>query len=159
MSAGFFFTNLRITTEILPSWNLPDVSTAINGPSDAQNWFSYRWVVLKDNLSGSFENFRPSHLLQIPGNDNLAWIRYVYGIFAALGVLLLIGVTFFLLYKCVGNNGLRRYLFAVLAVRTVIGLAANLLLVFSTDMTPLMLGSMYDIAFVLGILLIKDKQS
>lgn len=156
MTIGFVFTNYRLTAEILPSASLPAAPDRENGYLNYQNWFSYRLEVLKDNLSGSFDSVRRSHLSNIPISDSLAWIRHAYGLFNAIVLLIFLGATLYLLYKCCGKNRLRLCLFAILSVRTAIGLAANLLLVFATDITPLMLGSMYDIALILGILMFKD---
>jgi len=74
--------------------------------------------------------------------------------------LVLSASVFILLWQCAKNSDrLSRYLYAVLLLRTVLGLIANLLVVYSTEITPLMLGLMpWDVIFVIMILWTREDR-
>jgi cytochrome c biogenesis factor len=84
----------------------------------------------------------------------MAWLNAEYGILPVLAALVLLTGAFILLWKCAKNSDrLSRYLYAVLLLRTILGLIANLLVVYSTNITPLMMGLMpWDLIFVIMIL-------
>jgi len=74
-----------------------------------------------------------------------------------LGVLILLAGALILLGMA-AKSSLGRYLWTILLARTVLGLAANLLVVFSTNVYPLMMGSFpLDLLFV-GIILLDGKE-
>ena len=91
---------------------------------------------------------------QIPRWNALTWLHYRYGVLPVIAAILLLTVVFILLWKCAKHSDrFSRYLYAVLLLRTVLGLIANLLVVYSTEITPLMMGLMpWDVAFVIMIL-------
>jgi len=64
-------------------------------------------------------------------------------------------------YRCAKQRDrLSQYLYAVLLLRTVLGLLANLFLVYSTEITPLMMGRIpFDVIFVILILWTKTNRN
>lgn len=157
MTFGFFCTSERFT-DILSTWNAPtEPYLILPGYSDTlefPNWFAYRWTVLTENLQGRLDSIEKMNANQIPRWNALTWLNYLYGILPVIATLLLLSGVFVLLWKCAKNSDrLSRYLYAVLLLRTVLGLSANLLVVYSTEITPLMMGLMpWDVIFVIMIL-------
>jgi len=157
MIAGFLCTSERFV-DILSSWNAPaEPYIAMPGVYDIlefRNWFAYRWTVLLENLQGCLDSVYKLNANRIPRWNALTWLRHVYGILPVAAAVLLLAAVFILLWKCAKNSDrLSRYLCAVLVLRTVLGLIANLLVVYSTEITPLMMGlKPWDIIFVIMIL-------
>jgi len=118
------------------------------------NWFAYRWETFIGNLCGNLDTVNKFWAHNVPLYNSMAWLNAEYGILTVLAALVLLTGAFFLLLKCAKNSDrLSRYLYAVLLLRTVLGLIANLLVVYSTEITPLMMGLMpWDIIFVIMIL-------
>lgn len=157
MTAGFLCTSERFS-DILSSWNAPaEPYIAMPGGYDIlefRNWFAYRWTVLLENLQGCLDSVYKLNANRIPRWNALTWLRHVYGILPVIAAILLLAAVFILLWKCAKNSDrLSRYLYAVLVLRTVLGLIANLLVVYSTEITPLMMGLMpWDVILVIMIL-------
>ncbi len=154
MSIGFFGTNGRFT-DILSTWNAPTAPVygdpyAVHFP----NWFAYRVTILAENITRSLESLQVLNARRIPRYTSAAWLYQVYGILPVLAVLVLLAGMFLLLRKCAENSGwFGRYLYAVLLLRTGLGLLANLFLVYSSEITPLMMGRLpMDIIYVIMIL-------
>lgn len=157
MTFGFFCTSERLT-DILSTWNAP-TEPYIDMPGvydvlEFRNWFSYRWIVFLENLQGCMESVYKVNANHVPRWNSLAWLNYIYGFLPVVVAILLLAGVFVLLWKCAKQSDrLSRYLYAVLVLRTVLGLIANLLVVYSTEITPLMMGMMpWDVIFVIMIL-------
>ncbi len=157
MTFGFFCTSDRFTY-ILSTWNAP-VEPYISMPGvydtlEFPNWFAYRWTVLSENLQGRLDSIEKMSIDQLPLWNSLTWLHYIFGILPVIAAVLLLAGAFIFLWKCAKKNDrLSRYLYTVLLLRTVLGLLANLLVVYSTDITPLMMGLMpWDLIFVIMIL-------
>lgn len=164
MTFGFFSTSERFT-DILSTWNKPaEPYISMPGVYDIleyHNWFAYRWTVLLENLQGCLNSVYKLNANLIPRWNSLVWLNYVYGFLpVAAAMLLLVGV-FVLLWKCAKNSDrLSKFLYTVLLLRTVLGLIANLLVVYSTEITPLMMGLMpWDVIFVIMILWRRTKKN
>jgi len=155
MSIRFFGTNERFV-HILSTWNAPTAPVVYNNPHgiDFPNWFAYRITILSENLTRNIESLQILNARRIPCYNSAAWLYQVYGILPVLAVLILLAESFLLLRHCTKHSGrFCRYLYTVLLLRTVLGLLANLLLVYSTDITPIIMGRLpLDIIFVILIL-------
>ena len=118
------------------------------------NWFAYRWETFIGNLCGNLDTVEKFMARDVPLYNSLAWLNAEYGILPVLAALVLLTGAFILLWKCAKNSDrLSRYLYAILLLRTILGLIANLLVVYSTTITPLMMGlKPWDIIFVIMIL-------
>lgn len=118
------------------------------------NWFAYRWETFIGNLCGNLDTVEKFMARDVPLYNSLAWLNAEFGILPVLAALALLTGAFILLWKCAKNSDrLSRYLYAVLLLRTVLGLIANLLVVYSSTITPLMMGLMpWDIILVIMIL-------
>jgi len=133
---------------------------AVEGSMRFYNWFAYRWTVLKGNLLGNLEAVEKINAWRVPQYSSLAWLNSAFGILPVAAALVLSASVFILLWQCAKNSDrLSRYLYAVLLLRTVLGLIANLLVVYSTEITPLMLGLMpWDVIFVIMILWTREDR-
>lgn len=157
MMFGFFCTSKRFT-DIISTWNAPTepyvVMPGVYDILEFPNWFAYRWIVLLENLQGRLDSVEKMNASQIPRRNALTWLHCLYGILPVIGAVLLLAAVFILLWKFVKHSDrLSHYLYAVLLLRTLLGLIANLLVVYSTEITPLMLGLMpWDVVFVMMIL-------
>ena len=159
MSIILFASNERFM-DVISTWNEP--LAPVYGDSYAlhfPNWFSYRVTVLVENLTRSIESIQILNASRIPKYNSAAWLYQIFGILPVLIVLALLTGVFLLLRQCVKNSGrFHKYLYSVLLLRTVLGLLANLLLVYSTDITPLMMGLIpYDVIYIIMILSSKEN--
>jgi len=160
-SIALFSANKRFT-DILATWNAPAAPVygdpyAVHFP----NWFAYRVTVLAENLTQRIESIQLLNARRIPLYNSAAWLYQVYGILPVLAVLVFLAGIFLLLHRCTKHSGrFVKYLYAVLLLRTVLGLLANLLLVYSAEITPLMMGYMpFDVVFVILILLTRADRN
>lgn len=153
----FVFLRQERVVEIIHSlnYNLSDVG--IEG--DLKNWLALRGGMLKSSICGDFTVVNPHYMQSLVRGCSLAWLSGVGGWYVGVSIVLLeiVFVASMLIYSKRTQNALVLIISLSFVLKLVIGVLANMFLVFSTNIGLPFIGIAIDAIAIFVVIMLKNE--
>lgn len=128
--------------------------TDVDADGDLLNWISHRLAMQKASFSGDFSGINTHRITSVAKGCSLSWLSSAGGGYVMVVSLGLTIIMTALMFFCSArnNNVTVKIITYAFAVKTVVGVLANMFLIFSTSVGVLFIRNIYDI-LVLALVL------
>ena len=149
----FWVYNQERITTIIESMNY--IKTDVDADGDFLNWISHRFSMLQASVNGDFSSVNIHRIHPMMKACSLAWLSSICGWYIPALILVLnaVMVCFMVVYTKKNDSMLISMVTISFILKFVIGLAANLFLIYSTSVGVPFIRTTYDIMLLIIVFL------